>query len=74
MALGINQVVGLAGTFIGLIAGGLLAEVDWRLVFVINVPVGHLRHGLVVLEAARARAAAWSRRSTGSATSPSPPG
>ena len=40
LALGLNQVVGLAGTFIGLIAGGLLAEVDWRLVFVINVPVG----------------------------------
>ena len=40
MALGLNQVVGLAGTFIGLIAGGLLAEADWRLVFVVNVPVG----------------------------------
>ena len=40
LALGLNQVVGLAGTFVGLIAGGLLAEVDWRLVFVINVPVG----------------------------------
>jgi MFS family permease len=40
LALGLNQVVGLAGTFIGLIAGGLLAEADWRLVFVINVPVG----------------------------------
>jgi MFS family permease len=40
MALGLNQVVALAGTFIGLIAGGLLAEADWRLVFVINVPVG----------------------------------
>ena len=40
LALGLNQVVGLAGTFIGLIAGGLLVEVDWRLVFVINVPVG----------------------------------
>jgi MFS family permease len=40
LALGLNQVVGLAGTFVGLIAGGLLAEADWRLVFVINVPVG----------------------------------
>jgi len=40
MALGLNQVVALAGTFIGLIAGGLLAEANWRLVFVINVPVG----------------------------------
>ena len=40
LALGLNQVVGLAGTFIGLIAGGLLARADWRLVFIINVPVG----------------------------------
>jgi len=40
LALGLNQVVGLAGTFVGLIAGGLLARADWRLVFVINVPVG----------------------------------
>ena len=40
MALGINGVSLLAGSFIGLIAGGLLAAVDWRLVFVINVPVG----------------------------------
>jgi len=42
LALGLNQVVGLAGSFVGLIAGGLLAEVDWRLVFVVNVPVGVL--------------------------------
>jgi MFS family permease len=40
LALGLNQVVGLAGSFIGLLAGGLLARYDWRLVFVINVPVG----------------------------------
>jgi MFS family permease len=40
MALGINGVSLLAGSFIGLIAGGLLAAVDWRLVFAINVPVG----------------------------------
>jgi len=40
LALGLNQVVGLAGGFVGLIAGGLLAEADWRLVFLINVPVG----------------------------------
>ena len=32
-ALGINQVAAIAGGFIGLIAGGLLSEVDWRLVF-----------------------------------------
>jgi len=32
-ALGINQVAGLAGQFIGLTAGGLLAVWDWRAVF-----------------------------------------
>ncbi len=39
-ALGTNQVAGLAGMFIGLVAGGLLATVDWRLIFWVNVPVG----------------------------------
>jgi len=39
-ALGINQVAGLAGMFIGLLAGGLLAVLDWRAVFWVNVPVG----------------------------------
>jgi MFS family permease len=39
-ALGINQVAGLSGQFIGLVAGGLLAVWDWRAVFWVNVPVG----------------------------------
>ena len=39
-ALGINQVAGLSGMFIGLVAGGLLAAWDWRAVFWVNVPVG----------------------------------
>ena len=39
-ALGVNQVAGLSGQFIGLVAGGLLAVWDWRAVFWINVPVG----------------------------------
>jgi MFS family permease len=39
-ALGINQVAGLAGMFLGLVAGGLLAAWDWRAVFWVNVPVG----------------------------------
>jgi MFS family permease len=40
MALGINNIVGVSGTFIGLLLGGILAPVDWRLVFLISVPVG----------------------------------
>ncbi|WP_399129366.1 MFS transporter [Actinacidiphila sp. ITFR-21] len=39
-ALGVNQVAGLAGMFIGLVAVGVLATRDWRAVFRINVPVG----------------------------------
>jgi EmrB/QacA subfamily drug resistance transporter len=39
-ALGVNQISGLAGMFIGLVLGGLLAALDWRAVFWINVPVG----------------------------------
>jgi MFS family permease len=40
MAMGINQVAGISGQFIGLILGGVLAAVDWRLVFLISVPIG----------------------------------
>ena len=40
MALGINNIVGVSGAFIGLVLGGILAPIDWRLVFLISVPVG----------------------------------
>ncbi len=40
LALGINQVAALAGSFIGLVAGGLLSVWDWRAVFFVSVPVG----------------------------------
>jgi MFS family permease len=40
MALGINQVAGISGTFIGLILGGLLAPIEWRLIFLVSVPIG----------------------------------
>jgi MFS family permease len=40
LALGINQVAAIGGSFIGLIVGGLLAPVDWRLVFFVSVPFG----------------------------------
>ena len=40
MAMGVNMIAGLAGSFIGLVLGGVLASIDWRLVFWINVPIG----------------------------------
>jgi MFS family permease len=40
LALGINQVAGIGGSFIGLIVGGLLAPVNWHWVFLVSVPVG----------------------------------
>jgi MFS family permease len=39
-ALGINQIAGLSGQFLGLVAGGVLAIIDWRAIFWVNVPVG----------------------------------
>jgi MFS family permease len=40
MALGINNIVGVSGLFVGLVLGGLLAPISWRMVFLISVPVG----------------------------------
>jgi MFS family permease len=40
LALGINGVAAIAGSFLGLIIGGVLAPVDWRLVFLVSVPFG----------------------------------
>jgi MFS family permease len=40
LALGINNVAGISGSFIGLILGGVLAAIHWRLVFLVSVPVG----------------------------------
>jgi MFS family permease len=39
-ALGINQIAGISGQFVGLLLGGLLAAWDWRAVFWVNVPIG----------------------------------
>jgi len=58
-ALGTNQIAGLAGMFVGLVAGGLLAAIDWRAVFWVNVPVGI--YGTV-----------WVKPSPASAPSPPP--
>ncbi len=40
MALGINQISGIAGQFVGLLLGGVLAAWDWRAIFWVNVPIG----------------------------------
>ncbi len=40
MALGVNQIAGISGQFVGLLLGGLLAAWNWRLVFWVNVPIG----------------------------------
>jgi MFS family permease len=40
LALGVNAVAGIAGSFIGLVLGGILGPIDWRLVFLVSVPVG----------------------------------
>jgi MFS family permease len=40
MAMGINMIAGILGSFIGLVVGGILADVHWRLVFWVNVPFG----------------------------------
>ncbi|HWG73926.1 MAG TPA: MFS transporter [Acidimicrobiales bacterium] len=40
LALGINGVAAIGGSFIGLIVGGLLAPIEWRLVFLVSVPFG----------------------------------
>ncbi len=40
VALGINQVAAVAGSFLGLLIGGLLAEWDWKAIFWVSVPFG----------------------------------
>jgi MFS family permease len=40
LALGINSVAAIAGSFLGLVVGGILAPIEWRLVFLVSVPFG----------------------------------
>jgi MFS family permease len=40
LALGVNSIAAIAGSFLGLVLGGVLAPVTWRLVFLVSVPVG----------------------------------
>ena len=39
-ALGINGVAAIAGSFLGLVIGGLLGPLNWHLVFLVSVPFG----------------------------------
>jgi MFS family permease len=39
-ALGINMIAAMAGSFLGIVVGGILASVNWRYIFLINVPIG----------------------------------
>ena len=65
MALGINNVASIAGRFLGLVVGGLLATIDWRLVFFVSVPFGIFGTVWAYFRARGARASASRRRSTG---------
>ncbi|MCI2421704.1 MFS transporter [Saccharopolyspora sp. K220] len=40
LGLGLNQVAGIAGSFIGLVLGGLVAPLEWHVVFLLSVPIG----------------------------------
>ena len=40
LAFGVNGISFLAGQFVGLVVGGILAAINWRLVFFVSVPVG----------------------------------
>ena len=40
MALGLNVVAGISGSFLGLIIGGVMSTINWRLVFLVSVPFG----------------------------------
>lgn len=39
MAMGINQIASVGGSLIGLVVGGILAAIDWHLVFLVSVPI-----------------------------------
>jgi MFS family permease len=40
MAMGLNQIAFIGGSLLGLILGGVLSAIHWRLVFLVSVPVG----------------------------------
>ena len=70
-ALGINGVAAIAGSFLGLVIGGLLGPVNWHLVFLVSVPFGvfgTIWAYLKLRDTGERRPARW----TGGATSRSP--
>ena len=40
MALGVNMVAAVAGSFLGLLIGGVLSEWHWQAIFWVGVPIG----------------------------------
>src|SRR4051812_884160 len=40
LAMGVNSIAAIAGSFLGLVLGGVLAPISWRLIFLVSVPIG----------------------------------
>src|SRR6201995_4851685 len=40
LALGVNSIAAIAGAFLGLVLGGVLAPISWRLIFLVSIPGG----------------------------------
>ena len=53
LALGLNMVAGIAGSFLGLVIGGVLAPVHWRCVFLVSVPFSLFGTAVGLPQAAR---------------------
>ena len=60
-ALGINQAAAISGTFIGLLLGGLLAPINWRLIFLVSVPIGLFATVLGLLSLHEVESGSWAR-------------
>ena len=39
-ALGLNSIAAIAGSFLGLLLGGVLAPINWHLIFLVSAPIG----------------------------------
>ena len=74
MALGINNIVGVSGMFVGLVLGGILAPINWRLVFLISVPGRACSGRCGPTSSSRRSRRRSALGSTGAATSRSPSG